>query len=540
MGALPGAQQSARYIDIAGVRIHRTVPFVNNHDTYRPQFNLLGNITGWNSGDELSAHVEIYEPRLAPAYAVMCAMDGNPQVFFEDLLNVANTGKRFSHLPTNTADLPANQDIINIMKAHGALNFKGGAYKVPSNVASFYNNVTASNNNDDVLVIERSGKAIIAATDNWNTDQDVWIDTDFPVGTVLQDYSGGIATTTTVLGPDPGCAGSSCPNRVRILTKAVNHPSMAYSTAYADHGAHYHGYSIWAPVGQDLNAYSNPAIPTTQEWEMENDLGDSHCRSLRQGGRTPDNSPNARVVGKIFVNAGENVSYLVALGTPGTGLIVEFYNLNGDLLHSANGSTATLSGAFTNSATGWVVAKVRNALSSTPGQKCWVRLTYHAPASVNTTAFPAASPVYIWAGLQSAAWSDCRNWEEGRVPACTSMVIIPHAVQFFPVVDPCFAGTLVDRTGTLPVNLLGFKATSVAVFPNPTGQSAALQIDQDGEADAEMRIFNAQNQLVAHHMLALTKGLNTYSLPVENLPAGVYVVSIRWGSEQHRVKMHKL
>ena len=60
----------------------------------------------------------------------MCAMDGNPQVFFEDLFNIANTGKRFTHQPENTTDLPGNSDIANIMLAHGALNFKGGDYKV--------------------------------------------------------------------------------------------------------------------------------------------------------------------------------------------------------------------------------------------------------------------------------------------------------------------------------------------------------------------------------------------------------------------------
>lgn len=444
MGNLPGAQQNTRYVDISGVRIHRTVPFVNNHDTYRPQTDSVGNITGWNTGDELSPHVEITEPRLAAAYAVACAMDGNPQIFFEDLFNVANTGKRWSHLPGNTTDLPSNQDIANILLAHGALDFKSGDYLVPSNVSTFYNNLTGNDNNDDIIVIERKGKAIIAATDSWDTDQDVWVDTEFALGTVLEDYSGGISTTTTVVGPSGG--GTS--NRVNIKTRAVGYPDFTYSTSYADHGAHYHGYSIWAPAGQSLNSYSNPAIPTVQEWEMEDDLGDSHCQSLGQGGRTPDNSPNDRVVGKIFAAANTNIDYEVTLGTPGISLTVDFYDLSGNLLHTNNGAVSPITGSFTHSSTKWITIKVRNTSSSSLGQKCYVKMTYAAPANVNTASFPTTTNVSIWTSNGgSCDWSDCHNWEEGLVPTCSSTVIIPHEVAFMPSVDPCFTGLFINNAG---------------------------------------------------------------------------------------------
>ena len=51
---IPGSQQSNR---------QRTVPFVNNHDTFRPQVNSQGNYTGWNTGSELAAHIEPNDPR---------------------------------------------------------------------------------------------------------------------------------------------------------------------------------------------------------------------------------------------------------------------------------------------------------------------------------------------------------------------------------------------------------------------------------------------------------------------------------------------
>jgi alpha-amylase len=443
MGVLPGAQQTSRFIDIGTTRIHRTVPFINNHDTYRPTVSSNGNITGWNTGDELSAHVEITEPRLAAAYAVMCAMDGNPQIFMEDVLNIANQGKRFTHLPTNTTDLPANQDIVNIMKAHGALNFKSGSYFVRSSEPYFWNANLSNRVDDDYLVIERSAKAIIGATDNWLTDQNAWVDTDFPLGTVLMDYSGGITTTSTVLGPDPG---GSAKNRVNIKTRAVGYPSFAYSTTYANHGAFYHGYSIWAPVGIDINAYANAPIATTQEWEMADDLGDSHCLSLGQGGKTPDNSPNQRVVGKIFVASGTSVSYLATLGSVGTDLTLEFYDLSGNVLHTTHGNTATLTGNFTNAITRWITVKIRNTTALTLGQKCTVKLTYSAPTAVTVASFPAATTLSIWTNNAGTTdWNDCRNWEEGKVPTCTSAVLIPHPTKCQPVIPACYTGTLTNR-----------------------------------------------------------------------------------------------
>ncbi|MEY3051478.1 MAG: hypothetical protein RLY31_1263 [Bacteroidota bacterium] len=438
MGNLPGAQQGFRYVDSNNVRIHRTVPFVNNHDTYRPATDSLGNINGWNNSQELSPHVDIREPRLGAAYAAICAMDGNPQIFFEDLFNIANTGRRWTHRPTDSTELPVHQDLANIMRCHGALRFKAGDYRVPSNLPSLWNNVTASNNNDDILVIERSGRAIIGITDSWTTDQDVWVDTDFPIGTVLRDHSGGFSTTTTVLGP----SGGGTANRVNIKVRAVGYPSFSYSGQYADHGAHYHGYAIWGPDSVQILQHANPPIPTTQEWEMEDDLGDSHCASLGQGGRTPDHSTNSRVVGKIFPAAGSTVSYSLFPGSPGEALLLSFHNRQGESLHADTLLLDSLTGSFVPAETGWVTMKIRNLTDDTPGQKCWLKMTYSAPAQLPSALPPARNLLPVWTSNGgSSDWTDCRNWEEGLMPGCQDSVWIPHPTDFLPLPDSCFTGT---------------------------------------------------------------------------------------------------
>lgn len=439
MASLPGAQQNRRFINVSGTRIHRTVPFVNNHDTYRPIVDGQGNITGWNTGQELSPHVDIREPRLASSYAIMHAIDGNPQSFFEDVFNIANTSQRFTHLPTNTSQLPQNSDLANIIRLHGALDFKSGEYKVPSSLSSFWNNLPpGSTNNQDILVIERSQKAIICATDSWATDQDCWIDTDFPVGTVLKDYSGGIASTTTVTTPQY----QGGPNRVRVYCRAVGFPSFTYSTSYSDHGAHYHGYAVWAPVSKqsEVDNYSRGPITTTQEWEMEDDLGDSHCESLVQGGRLPANSCSYRIVGKIFPKTASSVHYNFyedALQT-GEDNCLEFYYLNGEKIH-CHCSVGSFSGSFSVDSTGWVVAKIRHNpgdgcnqaaycgdsgdCSGVPSQKANIKLTYLAPAIVNSLDYPATPDdmAVFWTGAAgNQDYSNTLNWEQCKTPDLTN------------------------------------------------------------------------------------------------------------------------
>jgi alpha-amylase len=425
LGSLPGLQQNIRFTDVAGERIHRTVPFVNNHDTYRPILNSNGNITGWNTGQELAAHIDPGEPRLAAAYAIIHAMDGNPQPFFEEVFNVRNTSKRWTHQPTNDTDLPVHSDLANIIKAHGALDFKGGVYKVRSAESNHWNVVTGSNSSVDHIVIERSGKAIIAATDSWNQDQESWVSSDFAPGTVLMDYSGGIATTSTV----------QADQRVNIKTRAVGWPSFSYNAGYANPGAHYHGYSIWAPVGIDFDGYTKAPLPTTQEWEMADDLGDSHCSSLGQGGMLPANSYAYRIVGKIFAEGSSSVSYDFFDDPVVTGVnnCIEFYSLSGQKLH-CNCNVNDFSGNFTVNSTGWVVIKIRHnpgmgceALlcgesnpASVPAQKAFVRVSYNAPAVVNTSDFPADlfQPVPFWTGAaDDQNYTNPKNWEKCTIPA---------------------------------------------------------------------------------------------------------------------------
>ncbi|TAD99382.1 MAG: DUF1939 domain-containing protein [Bacteroidetes bacterium] len=358
LGSLPSMQQANRVMNYSGNFVHRTVPFVNNHDTYRPNLDANGNVIGWNTGSELAPHIDTFDPRLSCAYAVALAVDGSPQIFFEDLFSVAGTGKRFTHNPKSAADLPVKADIANLIWCHQNLKFKQGAYKVRFQA-------------QDHLIIERSTKAIISINDNWSVWQNAWVQTDFAPGTVLKDYSGanGIDTKTV-----------NASGQVNINTPPCN--------GTANDGRR--GYAVWAPV--NFTAYNLTPRSTTQEWEMADDLGDNHASSLKQGGQLPASSTALRTVGCIFVEANKPVSYSIFTSNATVNLTLKIYNTGGTQVHTLTNKGATISGTYTPTTTGWLKIKVQNAATTNPAQKVWVRTTYTPPADIiaNNFAPPAA------------------------------------------------------------------------------------------------------------------------------------------------------
>jgi alpha-amylase len=352
IGTLPNAQQANRF---------RTVPFVNNHDTFRPTKDSNGNYTGWDTGNELGGgHIDPFDPRLAVAYAVCFAVDGSPQVFFEDLFDVGGTSKRYIHQPTNTTDLPVRDAIANIIWCHQKLNFKKGSYKVRWQAS-------------DLLIIERGYKsgpensyAIIGVNDSWSTWQNANIQTDFGPNVRLHDYSGANANDIW----------TDANGRVTIYVPPCDGSNVR------------RGYCIWGPA--NISGGFNPAQrSTTQEWEMANDLGDSHNSSLKQGGALPASSTALRYAGKVFNEGGKTITVNVYPSNAAQNLTVGIYS-NADVLLSSTSGTGTLTLNYTPGSTAFYKIKVKNTSSTNPAQNVFVKATYTAPKVANTSAFPAA------------------------------------------------------------------------------------------------------------------------------------------------------
>jgi alpha-amylase len=351
LSKIPGAQQSER---------GRTMPFVNNHDTQRPELDGSGDYTGtWNSHGNSppkgSAPLHPLVPtdpntRIEAAYAIIFAVDGSPQISFEDLFDIGTTGKRFTHLPDNPVDLPVRDYLKNLIWSHEKLEFKKGAYKVRHQSA-------------DHLVIERSGKAIIGISDSWSDWQEQWIDTDFAPGTVLHDYSDANSHNIIVQND----------KRVEIKTPPCNGTSVR------------RGYSVWGPAGQSGSLGNRVQRSTTQEWEMADDLGDSDPNSLLQGGALPaGQTATRRTCGKIFSEAGKPIVINAWKGTAGgVDIAVELYGTSGTIVANKIDTANPVTLNYTPSITGDYIIKIRNNNSSNPSQKVWVKATYTAPRAAN-------------------------------------------------------------------------------------------------------------------------------------------------------------
>jgi alpha-amylase len=454
IGSLPSLQQNNRVFLQGGQWVHRTVPFVNNHDTFRPILNTTtGNYAGWNTGSQLAPNIDPFNPWLSACYAVAMAVDGSPQIFFEDLFNVGGTGKRWTHLPTSAADLPVRDDLANLIWCHQNLRFKEGVYKVRFQA-------------QDHLVIERSGRAIISVNDNLNAWQNNTVQTDFAQGTVLRDYSGANGTATVTVG-----AGGWV---------AINTPPC---NGTANGGRR--GYAVWAPANAVTN-FSLPAKTVTQEWEMDNDLGDNHTSSLRQGGQTMANNnsdANARRVGAIFVQSGRPINYTVTRGNTAHQVVLQLFTATGTTpIHSftTSGTTAATAGTFTPNFTGWVRMRVRNSLATSPAQKLWVRTTYTAPATANTLANPT-----------------------------------PAAREEFGGEDPAEIARITP-------------SEELILYPNPTvANDINLMLNSEEERNVTVQMIDLQGREVHNETVTLYRGTNDLRLKVANrMESGLYVVRI--------------
>lgn len=449
LGSVPSKQQTNRY---------RTVPFVNNHDTFRPTKDASGNYTGWDSGNELGGgHIDPFDPRLAVAYAIAFAVDGSPQVFFEDLFNIGSTGKRYVHLPTSTTDLPVRDEIANIIWCHQKLNFKKGTYKVRAQA-------------QDLLIIERGYKsgpensyAIIAANDNWNTWQSANIQTDFGPNRQLHDYSGA--------------------NGNDIWTDANSRATIWVPPC--DGSNLRRGYSIWGPAGVS-GGFAPSTRTTTQEWEMADDLGDSHLSSLQQGGKLPAGSTAPRTAGKIFAESGKGITLNLYPTNTSQSLTVSLHNTSGTSVQTVSGA-GNLALAYTPSATGFYTVKVNNSSAANAAQSVFVKATYTAPRTASTSSYPARA---------ASGGGKTEGGDSG---------------------DPLVAAAVAPEKTGLNNS-----------YPNPFNPSTTVGFSLRQAAQVKVIVYNSIGQVVATLQDgALPAGIYSRTFNAASLPSGLYFVRMQ-------------
>jgi len=80
----------------------------------------------------------------------------------------------------------------------------------------------------------------------------------------------------------------------------------------------------------------------------------------------------------------------------------------------------------------------------------------------------------------------------------------------------------------------------IGSYPNPATSQVTLNITLDSYTTVDVRIYNSMGGLVLTRNVAGSPGVNQITLPIANLPPGVYYVELLYGETTLRSKFQKL
>ncbi|HEY0784309.1 MAG TPA: alpha-amylase domain-containing protein [Acidobacteriaceae bacterium] len=332
VGTLPGKQQQNRF---------KTVPFVNNHDVYAGAYwdssnaNASDHTGHAQNGDEhTGGSIDPDNPRAQLAYALACTVDGSPQLFYDDL---------FLNFPpqrgSTAADaLPTRPYLENLAWCHQKLAFKSGDYFV------------RYQGSQQLLILERGARAIVAINNDGGAWHAAWIATAFMPGTRLHDYSGGRPDELEVNGD----------GWVEIAVPPLS-------------------YAVWGPAGV-AGGFSPASRRTVQQFEMDDDLGDSQPGGSGYGGKLQPGT--YRTAGAIWPAAGSSVSVEVYSDSPQQ--VDVQIKVPGSVLPVEGCGRASAQQSFSLSfavaAEGWHLLTARLAAAGAPAARVYVKVEYLGPA----------------------------------------------------------------------------------------------------------------------------------------------------------------
>jgi alpha-amylase len=310
VGNLPSRQQQNRF---------KTVPFVNNHDNY---------------DNRIATYIDPDNPRTRLAYAVAITVDGSPQFFYADLFQ--NIEPWLDN--TTAAAIPTRPWIENLLWCHQKLAFKSGDYFV------------RYQNSQQLLILERGARAIVAINNDGSAWHDAWISSAFSPNTQLHDYSGSR--------PDD------------IWTNADAWVQIAVPPL---------SYSIWGPAGIS-GGFSPSPRRTIQQFEMDDDLGDSDPATPRYGGRVIPGT--YRAAGAIWPAANSQVNLYVYSDTTQQ-IDLQLLIPGGPPVNQSGPATPLLplAASFTAVREGSHLIQARLSAAGASPARIYVKVDYLGPAS---------------------------------------------------------------------------------------------------------------------------------------------------------------
>ncbi|RZL97401.1 MAG: DUF1939 domain-containing protein, partial [Pedobacter sp.] len=241
------------------------------------------------------------------------------------------------------------------------------------------------------------------------------------------------------------------------------------------------GYCIWGPTG--VSGGFNPTQRTTvQEWELANDLGDSHASSLQQGGAIPASSTALRTVGKVFSETGKTITVNLYPTNTTKNLTMNLYNNSGSIMQTVSG-TGNLTLTYTPGSTGFYSVKVKNTSATNPLQVVRVKITYTSPRVSASASYPA-------------------RMSQGN------LMTEADVDELFPKLNE------EERWG-------------LNVFPDPVNSSSVVKFTMETNGKAQIELFDMNGRQV--QLLASKEfqpGNHVLPLQVKGLAKGVYLLRL--------------
>jgi alpha-amylase len=297
----------------------KTVPFVNNHD---------------NHDSQVGTYIDPNNPRTPLAYAFAITIDGSPQFYYPDFFT------NWWASPS-AANLAARPWIANLLWCHQKLAFKSGNYFV------------RYQDSQQFLILERGARAIVAINNDGSAWHDAWISTAFPPNTQLHDYSGS----------RPDDIWTNQDGWVQIAVPPLS-------------------YSVWGPAGI-TGGFEPTSHRTLQQFQMDDDLGDSNTASPTYGGKV---IPGAyRFAGSIWPAAGSTVNLFIYSDTPQQLDLQVGIAGNPPVLSQSGATTPTapLTASFEVPKEGFHLIQAKLSTAGASPARIYVKVDYIAPATSN-------------------------------------------------------------------------------------------------------------------------------------------------------------
>jgi len=169
---------------------------------------------------------------------------------------------------------------------------------------------------------------------------------------------------------------------------------------------------------------------------------------------------------------------------------------------------------------------------------CKISFTYtRNPSMPNEITFNAQDST----GLDSLTWVVTRMADTAYLYGHTPTYIFPDSGCYqvlLMMLTP--SGCQSSSQQTICTDTITTGNNFIASYPNPVVSMTNLNLNLANENIIHISIFNSTGKQVQTSVVAGYKGQNHITLPISNLPTGIYYVQIQYGNETRRSKIQKL